>query len=78
MASAIHEFKFNRAGQEISLSQVKVMEMRMLCRMCGHTRSDMIRNEDICDKVRVTSVEDKMRKRWFGHVKIKYKYAPLR
>ncbi|WMV46644.1 hypothetical protein MTR67_040029 [Solanum verrucosum] len=40
--------------------------------MCGHTRSDRIRNEDIRDKVGQAFVVDKMRKvrlRWFRHVK---------
>ncbi|KAF3654521.1 hypothetical protein FXO38_15103 [Capsicum annuum] len=44
-----------------------VAEMRMLHWMCGLTRG----NEIIREKVRVTSVEDKVRKvrlRWFGHV----------
>lgn len=39
--------------------------------MCGHTKRDRIRNEDIRDKIGVTFV-DKMRKarlRQFGHVK---------
>lgn len=30
--------------------------------MCGHTRRDWIRNEDIQNKVGVTSMKDKMRK----------------
>ncbi|KAG5591785.1 hypothetical protein H5410_042299 [Solanum commersonii] len=40
--------------------------------MCGHTRSDRIRNEVIREKVGVASVVDKLREarlRWFGHVK---------
>ncbi|KAG5569693.1 hypothetical protein H5410_059459 [Solanum commersonii] len=40
--------------------------------MCGRTRRNRIRNEDIGDKVRVVSMEDKMREvilRWFRHVK---------
>jgi len=38
-----------------------VVEMMMLRWMCGHTRSDKIRNEDIRDKLGGASVMDKMR-----------------
>lgn len=40
--------------------------------MCGHTKLDKMRNEDIREKVGVASVNDKMweaRLRWFGHVR---------
>nr|XP_009614644.1 uncharacterized protein LOC104107520 [Nicotiana tomentosiformis] len=40
--------------------------------MREHTRRDMARNEDIRDKVGVSTVVDKLREsslRWFGHVK---------
>ncbi|KAF3666130.1 hypothetical protein FXO37_10725 [Capsicum annuum] len=43
----------------------------MLCWMCGLTRGDRVRNETIREKVRVDSVEDKMREvmlSWIGHV----------
>ena len=33
----------------------------MLCWMCGHTRKDNIRNEDIRCKVGVAEIEGKMR-----------------
>ncbi|KAG5583972.1 hypothetical protein H5410_044406 [Solanum commersonii] len=53
--------------------------MRMLKWMCGLTRRDIIRNEDIHAKVEVTM--DKMRKsrmRWFGHVKRRCMDAPAK
>ncbi|WMV15870.1 hypothetical protein MTR67_009255 [Solanum verrucosum] len=49
-----------------------VTEMRMLRWICGHTRRDKIRNEDIRDKVGVNFVVDKMSEaklRLLGHVK---------
>ncbi|CAN6568778.1 unnamed protein product [Malus baccata var. baccata] len=38
-----------------------VAEMRMLRWMCGHTRKNKIRNEDIRGKVGVAEIEGKMR-----------------
>lgn len=40
--------------------------------MCGHTRRDKIKSEDIRDKVVVANIVGKMRGtrlRWFGHVR---------
>lgn len=45
-----------------------VVDMVMLRWMCGHTRSDKIRNEVIQEKVGVVFVSDKIREvrlRWF-------------
>ncbi|KAG5580859.1 hypothetical protein H5410_051486 [Solanum commersonii] len=43
------------------VQKMQVKEMKMLIWMYGHTRSDKIRNEDICDKVRMASLVDKVR-----------------
>ncbi|KAM2568845.1 hypothetical protein TB2_009032 [Malus domestica] len=54
------------------IHKISVAEMRMLRWMCGHTRNDKIRNEDIQGKVRVAETEAKVREnwlRWFEHVK---------
>ena len=45
----------------LHVQKMKVAKMRMLRWMCGHTRRDTIRNEDIWDKVGMTSMVDKMR-----------------
>ena len=51
--------------------KMRVVEMRMLRWMCGHTKMDKIRNESIREKVGVASIEDKLREtrlRWYEHV----------
>ena len=53
----------------------------MLRWICGHTRRDKIRNEDIRDRVRVAPIEKKLvqhRLRWFGHVQRRPPEAPVR
>ena len=42
------------------VQQLGVAEMRMLRWMCGHTRKDRIRNDDIRDKVGVAPIEEKL------------------
>ena len=49
--------------------------------MSDHIRFIMIRNGVIIDKIRVTSIGDKMsdaRVRWFDHIKRKSMDAPMR
>jgi len=59
---------------------MRVVEMRMVRWMCGHTRRDKIRNEVIRDKIGVKSIEDKIRDiklRCFGHIR-RSMDAPMR
>ena len=41
--------------------KMSVADMRMLYWMCGNTRRDKVRNEDIRTKIDVASIEEKMR-----------------
>ena len=53
------------------IQQLSVAEMCMLCWICGHTRLDRVRNDDIRDRLGVAPIEDKIiqhRLRWFEHV----------
>ncbi|XP_070007374.1 uncharacterized protein [Nicotiana sylvestris] len=60
---------------------MKVAEMKMLRWMCGHTRMDKIRNDDIQEKVHVAPINVKMREarlRWFKHVQRRSPDAPVK
>jgi hypothetical protein len=51
----------------------------MLCWICGHTRLDRVRNNDIRDRLGVAPIEEKFiqhRLRWFGHVHRRPPEAP--
>ena len=61
--------------------KMSVAEMRMLRWMCGHTRIDRVRNDDIRKKLGVAAIEDKLmesRLRWFGHICRRPSEAPVR
>lgn len=55
--------------------------MNMLRWICGNTRRDRVKSENIRDKVGVTPVEDNVREarlKLFGHVKSRCTDAPVR
>jgi hypothetical protein len=63
------------------VQQLSVAEMRMLRWICGHTRRDRVRNDDIRKRLRVAPVEKKLvqhRLRWFGHIQRRPAEAPIR
>jgi hypothetical protein len=62
------------------IQQLSVAEMRMLCWICGHTRLDRVRNDDIRDRLGVAPCEEKLiqyQLRWFGHVHRRPSEAPV-
>jgi hypothetical protein len=49
---------------------LSVAEMRMRW-ICGHTKRDRVRNDDVCERLGVALVEEKLvqhRLRWFGYM----------
>jgi hypothetical protein len=53
------------------IQQLVVVEIWMLRWMCGHTRRDQVRNNDIRDRDEVALISVKLvqhRLRWFGHI----------
>jgi hypothetical protein len=59
---------------------MSVAKMRMLRWICGHTRKDRIRNDDIRDKLGVAHIQEKLvqhRLRWFGHIQRRSPEAPV-
>ena len=62
------------------VQQLRVAEMRMLRWICGHTRMDQVRNDDIRDRLEVAPIKEKLvqhRLRWFGHVQRRPSDAPV-
>jgi hypothetical protein len=69
------------AYKKTTCQQLSVTEMRMLHWICGHTRMDRVRNDDICGRLGVALIEEKFvqhRLRWFGHVQRRPSEAPVR
>ena len=69
------------ATKKQHVHKMGVAEMRMLRWMCGQTRLDKIRNEDIRKKIGVAPIEEKMREhrlRWFGYLQRRPVDAPVR
>jgi hypothetical protein len=63
------------------VQQLSVAEMRMLRWICGNTRRDRVRNDDIRESLGVAPVEEKLvqhRFRWFGHIQQKPAEVPVR
>jgi hypothetical protein len=63
------------------VQQLSIAEMRMLRWICGNTRRDRVRNDDIRERLGVTPVEEKLvqhRLRWFGHIQRRPAEAPVR
>ena len=61
--------------------KMSVAEMHMLRWMCGNTRRDKVRNEDIRTKIGVAPKEKKMKEnrlQWFGHMRHRSTDAPVR
>ena len=62
------------------VQQLSVAEMRMLRWICGHTRMDWVRNDDIRDRLEVAPIEEKLvqhRLRWFVHVQMRPPETPV-
>ena len=62
------------------VQQLSVAEIRMVRWICGHTRIDRIRNNDIRDRLGVAPIEEKLvqhRLRWFDHVQRRSSEAPV-
>jgi hypothetical protein len=62
------------------VQQLSVAEMRMLRWICGHTRKDRVRNNDIRERLGVAPVEEKLVQhhlRWFGHMQRRPAEAPI-
>jgi hypothetical protein len=56
-------------GQHVQ--KISITEMQMLLWICDHTMGDKIINDDIQDKFKIESIQEKLVQhhlRWFGHM----------
>jgi hypothetical protein len=63
------------------VQQLSIAEIHMLRWICGHTRRDRVRNDDIRERLGEAPVEEKLmqyRLRWFGHIQRRPTEAPIR
>ena len=63
------------------IQKISAAEMQMLGWMCGKTRKDKIRNEDILRQVGIAPIEDKLREnrlQWFRHIRRRSRDVPVR
>jgi hypothetical protein len=62
------------------IQKMSVAEIRMLCWICGHTRRDQIRNDNIRNKLGVAPIQEKLDQhhlRWFDHIQRKPPKTPI-
>ena len=62
------------------VQQLSVVEIRMLRWICGVTRMDRVRNDDIHDRLGVAPIEEKLiqhRLRWFSDVQMRPSETPV-
>jgi hypothetical protein len=63
------------------VQQLSVAEMHMLRWICNNIRRDRIQNDDICERLGVPPVEEKLVQhhfRWFRHIQRGSMEAPVR
>ncbi|KAG2599534.1 hypothetical protein PVAP13_5KG428814 [Panicum virgatum] len=62
------------------VQQLSVAKMHILRWICGHTRMDRVRNDDIRDRLELEPIEENLiqhRLGWFGHVQRRPPEAPV-
>lgn len=63
------------------IHKTSISEMRMLRQIGGNIQKDRVQNNEICLKIGVVPIDEKIRKSyltWFGYVQRKTTYAPIK